>query len=112
MKGHCEGKMNAVEKQCVVHVCSRPAIVGTSQSGTFLIRISFLTSKALSSTNPFLRLFTGVETKPEGRWPKRGPPKSMHSGLEEHRSETLQPLRSVPRKAHHKRTPTPDRQHL
>src|SRR6266404_1741852 len=97
MKGHGEGKMNAVEKQCVVHVCSRPAIVGTSQSGTFLIRVSFLTSKALSSTNPFLRVCTEVETRPEGRWPKRGPPKSMHSGLEEHRSERLPPLRSVPR---------------
>ena len=54
MKGYGKGKMNAVEKQCVVHVCSRPAIVGTSQSGTFLIRISFLTSKALSMANPFL----------------------------------------------------------
>jgi hypothetical protein len=49
MKGDGEGKMNAVEKQCVVHVSSRPAIVGTSQSVTLLIWISFLTSKALSS---------------------------------------------------------------
>jgi hypothetical protein len=49
MKGDGEGKMNAVEKQCVVHVSSRPAIVGTSQSVTLFIRISFLTSKALST---------------------------------------------------------------
>ena len=38
MKGDGEGKMNAVEKQCVVHVCSRPAIVGSSQSVTLLSR--------------------------------------------------------------------------
>src|SRR6267143_3318951 len=38
MKGDGEGKMNTVEKQCVVHVCSRPAIVGSSQSVTFLSR--------------------------------------------------------------------------
>jgi len=37
MKGDGEGKMNAVEKQCVVHVSSRPAIVGTPQSVTLLI---------------------------------------------------------------------------
>src|SRR5260370_18905370 len=42
------------------------------------------------------RICAGVETKPEGRWPKHGPPKSMRSGLGEHRSERLQPLRSVP----------------
>src|SRR5438876_8404213 len=34
MKGDGEGKMNTVEKQCVVHGCSRPAIVGSSQSVT------------------------------------------------------------------------------
>src|ERR1700722_9148387 len=39
MKGDGEGKMNTVEKQCVVHVCSRPAIVGSSQSLTLLGRI-------------------------------------------------------------------------
>jgi len=38
MKSDREGKMNAVEKQCVVHVCSRPAIVGSSQSITLLSR--------------------------------------------------------------------------
>jgi len=38
MKGDSEGKMNAVEKQCVVHVSSRPAIVGSSQSVTLLSR--------------------------------------------------------------------------
>src|SRR5258708_16292500 len=38
MKGDGEGKMNAVEKQCVVHVCSKPAIVGSSQSVTLLSR--------------------------------------------------------------------------
>src|SRR2546430_14073522 len=36
MKGDGEGKMNAVEKQCIVHVCSGPAIVGSSQSVTLL----------------------------------------------------------------------------
>ena len=41
MKSDGEGKMNTVEKQCVVHVCSRPAIVGSSQSVTLLSR-SFL----------------------------------------------------------------------
>src|SRR5260370_16819774 len=45
MKGDGESKMNAVEKQRIVHVCSRPAIVGTSQSVTLLIRNSFSTSK-------------------------------------------------------------------
>src|ERR1700722_8523214 len=39
MKGDGESKMNTVEKQCVVHVCSRPAIVGSSQSLTLLGRI-------------------------------------------------------------------------
>src|SRR5579864_3255797 len=43
MKGDGEGKMNTVEKQCVVHVCSRPAIVGSSQSATvFLAGIYFV----------------------------------------------------------------------
>ena len=58
MKGDREGKMNTVEKQCVVHVYSRPAIVGTSESVTLLIRISFFTSKALSSLYTFGRLTT------------------------------------------------------
>jgi hypothetical protein len=53
MKGDREGKMNTVEKQCIVHACSRPAIVGTSQSVTLLIRISFLTSKTFSSLYTF-----------------------------------------------------------
>jgi len=39
MKGDGEGKMNAVEKQGIVHVCSRPAIVVSSQSLTLLGRI-------------------------------------------------------------------------
>src|SRR5437879_8977485 len=38
MKGDGEVKMNTVEKQCVVHGCSRPAIVGSSQSVTLLSR--------------------------------------------------------------------------
>jgi hypothetical protein len=42
MKGDGEGKMNTVEKQCVVHVCSRPAIVVGSQSLTLLGRIFLL----------------------------------------------------------------------
>src|SRR5216684_8731616 len=45
MKGDGEGKMNAMEKQCVVHVCSRPAIVGSSQRVTLFSRNSFSTSK-------------------------------------------------------------------
>jgi hypothetical protein len=39
MKGDGEGKMNAVEKQGIAHVCSRPAIVVGSQSLTHLGRI-------------------------------------------------------------------------
>src|ERR1700686_14937 len=58
MKSDGEGKMNAVEKQCVVHACSRPAIVDTSQSVTLPIRISFVTSKALFSLYTFGRLAT------------------------------------------------------
>src|SRR5579864_2693275 len=38
MKGDGEGKMNAMEKKCVVNVCSKPAIVGSSQSVTPLSR--------------------------------------------------------------------------
>ena len=60
MKGDGEGKMNTVEKQCVVHVCSRPAIVDTSQSVTLPIRISFVTSKALFSLYTFGRLVLGL----------------------------------------------------
>ena len=58
MKRDGEGKMNAVEKQGVVHVSSRPAIVGTSQSVTLLIRFSFVTSKTLSSLYTVGRLAT------------------------------------------------------
>jgi hypothetical protein len=60
MKGDREGKMNTVEKQCIVHVCSRPAIVGISQSVTLLIRISFLTSKTFSSLYTFRLPVTAV----------------------------------------------------
>src|SRR5712671_1789802 len=45
MKGDGEGKMNAVEKQCDVHVCSRPAIVGSSQSVALLGANFLLTSR-------------------------------------------------------------------
>src|SRR6266404_2682010 len=48
MKGDGEGKMNAVEKQCVVHVCSRPAIVGSSQS-VALLGANFLLTLRTSS---------------------------------------------------------------
>ena len=39
MKGDGEGKMNAVEKQGIVHGCSRAAIVVGSQSLTLVGRI-------------------------------------------------------------------------
>jgi hypothetical protein len=47
MKGDGEGKMNAVEKQCVVHVCSRPAIVDSSQSLTLVGRYFLFNFKNL-----------------------------------------------------------------
>jgi hypothetical protein len=65
MKRDREGKMNTMEKQCIVHVCSRPAIEGTSQSVTLLIRISFLTSKTFSSLYTF-RLPVTADTKEFG----------------------------------------------
>jgi hypothetical protein len=61
MKGDGEGKMNAVEKQCVVHACSRPAIVGTTQSVTLVIWFSFVTSKAFFNLYPFGRLVDMVD---------------------------------------------------
>lgn len=62
MKSDGEGKMNTVEKQCVVHVSSRPAIVSSSQSVTLLsLNFLFDFKPASSQASAGIRLNSGPQ---------------------------------------------------